>query len=106
MFHNLDAKTIEESGLEEQQRAELTKISITAENYFKIGLIYLRICARLPVVLLGETGIGKTSLIVLMSKIMDSELRIKNVHAGTKAQEIVQSVKEANDKLINLQGND
>lgn len=31
---------------------------------------------------MGETGIGKTSLIRLMSKIMDFPLKIFNVHAG------------------------
>jgi MoxR-like ATPase len=71
---------------------ELTEISITAENYFKIGLIYLRIAANLPVILMGETGIGKTSLIVLLSKIMNFKYYVLDIHAGITAQQITQFV--------------
>jgi MoxR-like ATPase len=31
---------------------------------------------------MGETGIGKTSLIRLMAKIMEFPLKIMNIHAG------------------------
>lgn len=31
---------------------------------------------------MGETGIGKTSIIILLSNMMDSKLIIKNIHAG------------------------
>ena len=46
-------------------------------------LIYLRIKARIPVILMGETGIGKTALVDLLSIIMESVLCKFNVHAGS-----------------------
>lgn len=55
---------------------------MTDDNFFKIAMIFLRIEASLPVVLMGETGIGKTSLIQLLSNIMDANLKILNIHAG------------------------
>jgi MoxR-like ATPase len=81
-IEDLNAKEFDETGLTPEQIEKYTEISITPENYFKIGLIYLRILAGLPVILMGETGIGKTSLIRLMAKIMDFPLKIFNVHAG------------------------
>ena len=59
--HN--ATTYEGSGMTEKNKKHLTKISIAEENYFKMALIFLRINAKLPVILMGETGIGKTALI-------------------------------------------
>ena len=49
--------------MDEKIKENLTKISITDDNFFKMALIFLRIYSHLPVILLGETGIGKTALI-------------------------------------------
>jgi MoxR-like ATPase len=35
---------------------------------------------------MGETGIGKTSLIRLISNITDDPLRIVNIHAGINSE--------------------
>ncbi len=45
-----------------------------------MALIYLRIRANVPIVLLGETGIGKTALINLLSNICEFEFRSKDIH--------------------------
>jgi ABC-type lipoprotein export system ATPase subunit len=37
---------------------------------------------------MGETGIGKTSLLVLLSKIMKQDMRIMNIHAGITGEDI------------------
>jgi len=67
----------------------LTKISIAEDNFFKMVLIYLRIYSGLPVILMGETGIGKTALIELLSNIMSCKLKILNIHAGVTEVEII-----------------
>ncbi len=83
------AEDIESAEITDQDdKRDLTSISITKENYFKIGMIYLRIQAGLPVILMGETGIGKTSLLVLLSKIMKQDMRIMNIHAGITGEDI------------------
>jgi midasin (ATPase involved in ribosome maturation) len=48
----------------------------------KLVLIYLRIRAKLPIILMGETGVGKTSLINFLSVVIDAEMLVLNVHAG------------------------
>ena len=45
-------------------------------------LIFLRLVSNIPVILMGETGIGKTALVDLLSEIMDCQFFKMNVHAG------------------------
>jgi E3 ubiquitin-protein ligase RNF213 len=61
---------------------------LTPENYFKIGLIFMRVKANLPIIIMGETGIGKTSLVRLLSNITDFKILIYNVHAGVNSEMI------------------
>jgi hypothetical protein len=49
---------------------KLTEIALSEDNFFKIALIYLRMRSQIPVILMGETGIGKTALLELLSYIM------------------------------------
>ena len=44
----------------------------TADNYFKMALILLRIRAKIPVIMMGETGCGKTSLIRKLSEMLNN----------------------------------
>jgi hypothetical protein len=41
---------------------------------------------------MGETGVGKTSLVDFLSKIIDAEFMIKNIHAGITEEEIIDFV--------------
>lgn len=45
-------------------------------------MISLRIRAKIPMILMGETGIGKTILVELLAAIMDIKFEIFNIHAG------------------------
>ena len=60
---------------------------ITADNFIKMVLILLRIRSNIPVIMMGETGCGKTSLIRKLSELRNNgntkRMRIKNIHAGT-----------------------
>lgn len=44
---------------------------------------------------MGETGVGKTSLVEYLAKIIDAEFQILNVHAGITEEEIIKFVEEA-----------
>jgi MoxR-like ATPase len=48
----------------------LTKIAISEDNFFKMALIYIKMMSGIPVILMGETGIGKTALMELLSAII------------------------------------
>ena len=55
----------------------------TADNFVKMVLILLRIRSNIPVIMMGETGCGKTSLI-----------RKLNIHAGTNDKDIINFINE------------
>jgi energy-coupling factor transporter ATP-binding protein EcfA2 len=64
----------------------------TADNFIKMVLILLRIRENIPVIMMGETGCGKTSLIRKLSELInngDSKMEILNIHAGITDEEIV-----------------
>jgi MoxR-like ATPase len=44
--------------------------------------MYFRLISKIPVIIMGETGIGKTALIDLLSNIMDTQFITLKVHAG------------------------
>ena len=44
---------------------------------------------------MGETGVGKTSLVEYLAKIIDAEFRLMNVHAGVTEGEIELFIKNA-----------
>ena len=65
----------------------------TADNFIKMVLILLRIRENIPVIMMGETGCGKTSLIRKLSELInngESKMKILNIHAGITDQEIVE----------------
>jgi len=61
----------------------------------KLTLIHLRMRANLPIILMGETGVGKTSLVEYLAKIIDSEFKTLNVHSGISDEEINKFVFDA-----------
>ncbi|CAF4833776.1 unnamed protein product, partial [Rotaria sp. Silwood1] len=68
---------------------------ITADNYIKMLLIYLRVQSGLPVLIMGETGCGKTALIqFLCQKILDDEMVVFHIHAGITNDKINETMHE------------
>ena len=64
----------------------------TADNFVKMILILLRIRANIPVIMMGETGCGKTSLIRKLYELMNNgvcNMEILNIHAGVTDNEIL-----------------
>jgi MoxR-like ATPase len=73
----------------------------TADNFIKMVLILLRIRANIPVIMMGETGCGKTSLIRKLSELINNgegKMEILNIHAGITDEEIVKFLFE--EKII------
>ena len=78
----------------------------TADNFIKMILILLRIRENIPVIMMGETGCGKTSLIRKLSELInngESKMKILNIHAGITDKEIVNFLyeqKKEGEKII------
>ncbi|KAG2374013.1 hypothetical protein C9374_011678 [Naegleria lovaniensis] len=74
--------------------------ALTPDNILKMILIITRVRARVPVVILGETGCGKTSLIKYLANVIGAVIITKDIHAGVTEEDIVSVVLEANTKAI------
>ena len=82
----------------------------TADNFLKMVLILIRIRSNIPVIMMGETGCGKTSLIRKLAELKNngdsSKMIIKNIHAGTNDKDIIKfiekEVKPIADKIDQL----
>lgn len=63
---------------------------IMTKSYIKlINLIYKAWKNLEPVLLIGETGIGKTKICEILSMIFNSELKSINIHNGTESSDFV-----------------
>lgn len=73
---------------------------LTADNVMKMLAIYMRFRCGIPVVIMGETGCGKTRLVRFLCALQREDKPVENmvlvkVHGGTTAQMIYRKVKEA-----------
>ncbi len=78
-----------------ESQTNLYNIVFTLDNFMKLVLIYLRVRSNLPIILMGETGVGKTSLVEYLSKVIDAECITLNIHAGISDEEIINFVLQA-----------
>ena len=74
----------------------------TADNFIKVILILMRIRAKVPVIMMGETGCGKTSLIEMAFKLINegqSSLKKLNIHAGINDEDIINFIDKINKEV-------
>lgn len=62
-----------------------------------MALIYQRIRTSQPVVVMGETGVGKTAIINCLADVINYRFVRLDVHAGITEQTIIDFVNEANE---------
>ena len=67
-----------------------------ADNFFKMVQILIRFRTGIPVLIMGETGCGKTSLINAIVEINNYKMLTFNIHAGVNDNEIVQFMAKNN----------
>uniref|UniRef100_A0A8V1AN22 RING-type E3 ubiquitin transferase n=1 Tax=Gallus gallus TaxID=9031 RepID=A0A8V1AN22_CHICK len=73
---------------------------LTTDNVLKMLAIEMRFRCNIPVVIMGETGCGKTRLVNFLCKLRRSFVEVENmklvkVHGGTTAEMIYARIKEA-----------
>ena len=81
----------------------------TSDNFIKMILILLRIRESVPIIMMGETGCGKTSLIRKLSELINNgeqKMAILNIHAGTNNQDIIDFIENVTPKAIALATNE
>lgn len=73
---------------------------LTTDNILKMLAIHMRFRCGIPVIIMGETGCGKTRLIKFLCELRRSgvnteNLKLVKVHGGTSSDMIYQKVREA-----------
>ena len=74
----------------------------TPDNFIKVILILMRLRAKVPVIMMGETGCGKTCLIQMAYKLITkgrNSLKILNIHAGTDDNDIINFIKRVEKEV-------
>ncbi|XP_058845777.1 E3 ubiquitin-protein ligase rnf213-beta isoform X2 [Acipenser ruthenus] len=79
---------------------------LTADNVMKMLAIHMRFRCEIPVIIMGETGCGKTRLVRFLCDLQRGNKEAKNmmlvkVHGGTTAEMIYKKVKEAEELAEN-----
>lgn len=76
--------------------AALNKISkqyaLTPDNLLKMVLIVLRMQGHQPIIIMGETGCGKTSLIRFLSTVCQIDFQILCIHAGVTEDMLINKI--------------
>ncbi|XP_017573370.2 E3 ubiquitin-protein ligase rnf213-beta isoform X2 [Pygocentrus nattereri] len=73
---------------------------LTADNVMKMLAIHMRFRCEIPVIIMGETGCGKTRLVKFLCDLQREGRHVENmklvkVHGGTTAETIYNKVREA-----------
>ena len=74
---------------------------ITNDNFKKMVLVVYRISANVPVILMGDTGCGKTALIIKLNQILnngETTVEIINIHPGINDEKLCEKMREINEK--------
>ena len=75
--------------------------ALTPDNILKMVLIIQRIKARIPVIVMGETGCGKTSLVRYLARTCGVPFHVFNFHAGVTEEEVVHFVHKMEEEAKN-----
>jgi midasin (ATPase involved in ribosome maturation) len=73
-------------------------LALTKTIARKICLLYIKIISKIPTLIMGETGVGKTILISYLSRLIDGEIFTLNVHAGQSQNDIITWIEIINNE--------
>jgi|LauGreDrversion4_2_1035121.scaffolds.fasta_scaffold58837_6 MoxR-like ATPase len=74
---------------------DISRISFTRDNFMKLAFIYLRLRVGQSVIIMGETGVGKTAIINYLADVLNYEFRVLNLHEGVTEDDILEFVSSA-----------
>jgi midasin (ATPase involved in ribosome maturation) len=81
--------------------------SFTLDNFYKMCLIVQRMRANIPIIIMGETGVGKTALIrYLVENVFTDKQMLFNIHAGTNEAKLIEFDKEVRKTCEEIKNND
>ena len=88
----------------EGETVEFSGYALTPDNMLKMILIILRVRANVPIIIMGETGCGKTSLVEYLARICEIPFAIYNFHAGRTEEEVKTFIEKENNEAKKTTG--
>ncbi|CAG8562549.1 11938_t:CDS:10 [Diversispora eburnea] len=83
------------------KKINLPYYALSADNLVKMALILLRARANIPVVVMGEAGCGKTSLISYLAGVVEVKFIALNLHAGISEAQILDFMSKVENEAVN-----
>ncbi|CAB4390800.1 unnamed protein product [Rhizophagus irregularis] len=80
------------------QKLSLPEYVLSSDNLIKMALILLRVRSNVPVVICGEAGCGKTSLIAYLAIMIEVQFQTLNLHAGIDEKTFMLFINDAMKK--------
>ena len=80
-----------------------------SDNFIKIVVILLYIEAKIPIILMGETGVGKTKLLEMLAVLYGQgkpNWHKLQIHAGITDQKIIEFIEDVNRKYESQENKD
>ena len=99
ILFNLNTMSVEQL---KQLCIKLGNYIFVSDNFIKMVRILLNIEAKIPVILMGETGVGKTKLLEMLTTLYNkgvSRMKRLQIHAGTTDQKIVEFIEQVNKEV-------
>ena len=82
-------------GTDEKKKEIANNYVLTLDNVLKMAMIFMRGKAKIPIVVMGESGCGKTALVRYLAKVvLDEEFHVLNIHAGIGNDDIVKFMED------------
>ncbi|PKY48629.1 hypothetical protein RhiirA4_525636 [Rhizophagus irregularis] len=80
------------------RRSDLPEYALSGDNLIKMALILLRARANIPVIVCGEVGCGKTSLISYLALMIEVQFQALFLHAGIDEKAIIMFMNDSLEK--------
>ena len=78
-----------------QRDPRIKTFALTVDNVIKMAALYIRITSGVPVVLMGESGCGKSAVVYYLARFLGLHVFTLDVHGGLDENDVVQFVSEA-----------
>ncbi|PKY31752.1 hypothetical protein RhiirB3_449516, partial [Rhizophagus irregularis] len=80
------------------EKLNIPEYALSGDNLIKMALILLRARANIPVIVCGEAGCGKTSLIAYLALMVEVQFQSLNLHAGIDEKTIMMFMDDSLEK--------
>ncbi|CAB4437490.1 unnamed protein product [Rhizophagus irregularis] len=80
------------------EKLNIPEYALSGDNLIKMALILLRARANIPVIVCGEAGCGKTSLIAYLASMVEVQFQSLNLHAGIDEKTIMMFMNDSLEK--------